>query len=146
MSGRQWFAIYLGLNGLLLLWFAIWATRKQWLFDRAAQVVPAEFIGWRETERQGRANRDVLIAAIYRYLRDARPQEVQARAFRSRISSEQSGPPGWPWRPAQVVRYVPDGGEKAQVGRASAAWAGLLLTWSAGLALVATAIALLRQG
>jgi hypothetical protein len=45
-----------------------------------------------------------------------------------------------------VVRYVPDGSENAQVGRASAAWAGMLLIWAAGLALVATAIALLRQG
>ncbi len=146
MSGRQWFAVYLGLNGLLLLWFAIWATRKQWLFDRAAQGVPAEFIGWRETKRQGRANRDVLIAATYRYWRDGRPQEVQAPAFRSRISVHQSGPPGWPWRPAQVVRYLPDGSENAQVGRASAAWAGVLLIWAAALALVAAAITLLRQG
>ena len=147
MSGRQWFAFYLGLNGLLLLWFAIWATHKQWLFDRAAQEVPAEFIGWRVTERQGRANRDIFIAATYRYWRDGRPQEVQAPAFRSRISTNQSyGLPGWPWRPARVVRYLPDGSESAQVGRVSAAWAAMLLIWAAGLALVAYAIALLRQG
>ncbi len=30
MSGRQWFASYLGLNGMLLLSFALWATCKQW--------------------------------------------------------------------------------------------------------------------
>jgi hypothetical protein len=35
---------------------------------------------------------------------------------------------------------------KPQVGRASTLWAGVLLVWVAGLALVATAIAQLRQG
>jgi hypothetical protein len=146
MSGRQWFASYLGLNGMLLLSFALWATRKQWRFDRTARIVPAEFIGWRETERQGRVNRDVLFAACYRYWRDGRPQVVQAPAWRSRLSPDQPEPPGWLWRAARVVRYLPDAPEIVQVGPARAAWAALLLLWAAGIALLGAAIVGLRQG
>jgi hypothetical protein len=143
MSGQQLFAAYLALSGVGLLGFALGATRSQLSFDRAARVVPAEFIGWRESVREGRGNRDFTYTALYRYRRDGRSELACGLSFRSRIPCDPADPLVQPWRwllaprlRGEVVRYVPDGSGSAQVGRARAVWASVLFLWAAGLALV----------
>ena len=152
MSGSQLFALYLTLNAAGLLAFCLWASRRQLAFDRLARVAPAEFIGWRESVRQGRVNRDYAYTAIYRFRRDGVWQEVGGLSVRSRVVLDRADPLGWPLRVViaphrrrVIVRYLPDAEQKPQLGSVASTWGSLLLLWLAGLALLLWALSLFHQ-